>query len=93
MRPLGVMPQASPPARAGGVKVTSLSELVAWQPTASTATGTDAPAPITATVPEAPWTLDRSLAKSLASRFADVTQAGSPEAEPGTSATWFPFES
>ena len=32
MRPLGVMPQASPPARAGGAQVASLSGRGGWQP-------------------------------------------------------------
>ena len=87
------MPQASPPARAGGAKVTSLSERVAWQPTVSTATGTDASVPTTATVLEALSTLDRSAAKSLASRLADIAQAGFPEAALEMSVIRFPSES
>ena len=70
-----------------------MSERVASQASVSTATGTDASVPTTATVLEALSTLDRSAAKSLASRLADIAQAGFPEAALEMSVIRFPSES
>ena len=80
-------------APSGGVNTTFLSVRVASQDPASASTGTEAPAPTTANAPDAPSTLDRSSAKSLASRFAEIAQAGSCEVSLEMTATWSPFES